>query len=202
MLVLGVPCECQTIKAVGESYQATVPIGVMHVEPYDAKFGQTRQTTLRSVFHGAQSGRIDNSQIVVTNSYLFEAVEIFTAQIGVGQSMRSSEEFGTYNRPCIRLLDIERESKVVMVGEVQQVTKRGNMRRQLISFERADVASTETRPNLTVVVKDRNAVLGDPDVGFDPCCPQSNGQLKGGNGVLSFVRTSTSMRKEQWWLQE
>lgn len=100
------------------------------------------------------------------------------------------------------MLDIERNGKAVIVGEVEQITKRGNMWRQLVSFERADVSSTETRPYLTVVIENRNAVLGNPDVGFEPCCPQSNCQLKGGNGVLAFGRPSATMRKEQWWLQE
>jgi len=104
---LCIPGECKALEAVGKRDEATVPVGMVHVESHHTEIGQLGQPTLGAVLHFGEPRRVNQPNVTKLGSHVSQHIEVFAAQIGASAEMWSRREHRTNHRERITVFDVK-----------------------------------------------------------------------------------------------
>lgn len=181
----------------GERDEATIPVGVVHVESCHTEICQLSQSALGAVFHLGEPRRVDQLNVTKLGSHVSQHIEVFAAQIGASAEMWSRREHLTNHRERVTVFDVDRHGNVVALGEIEQLTERRDVSRKVGAFNFFDAASAQARTDDAVVVEHCDTVTGQPNIRFKTSRPELQGQRKCGQRVLLFVGSCAAVRKQQ-----
>ena len=191
VLELQVPCDGAQPEAVEEGDEATVPIGVVHVDGFDALIGQRCSPPLRTLFDPAQSGGVDQLCAVSVVPQRQQVLKTGLAQPEPRQHVWGDlAHHVEHGHPDPLALQVEREVELRTAFR-EQLREGGNEGGQLVAAQLTDRPATETMTHHAIVLEDRYAIAGQPDVALDAGGSQLEPEFERRNRVLGSMRFAT-----------
>lgn len=83
------------------------------------------------------------------------------------------------------------------LGKIEQLLKRGDVSGKVGTVGVFDAASAQARTNDSIVIEYGDTVTGEPNVRFEACRPEFQGQRERWQRVLLFVGSRAAVRKQQ-----
>ena len=131
--MLHVPSERGAVEAMEQRDEATVPVGVVQVDPVDAALGEDRRPTLGALADPLQPRRVDELHVGVDRAEWDQVLVSRMAQPEPRNDVRSGLADELDHGASDRLiLEIEGQL-VVRAAPLEQLGERGDVRRQLFA---------------------------------------------------------------------